>query len=90
VRSPNTDSLPEEHSHVRCGKRVDWHLAKPVTGVDEGRVDFGTRPHIAFELLKRRAHCGRITPPISGSRPWTFHTDRFYRESAASACSAPR
>lgn len=25
---------------------------------------------------------------ISGSRPWTFHTDRFYRESAASLCYA--
>ena len=27
------------------------------------------------------------TLAISGSRPWTFHHDRFYRESAASRCS---
>ena len=29
-----------------------------------------------------------LTPPISGSRPWTFHTARFYRESAALLSSA--
>ena len=28
------------------------------------------------------------TRAISGSRPWTFHRDRFYRESAALRCSA--
>ena len=31
-----------------------------------------------------------LTPPISGSRPWIIHTDQFYRESAASACSPTR
>ena len=30
------------------------------------------------------------TRAISGSRPWTFHLDRFYRESAALRCSADK
>ncbi|MEI6257254.1 MAG: hypothetical protein WCQ77_11470 [Planctomycetota bacterium] len=29
-----------------------------------------------------------LTIAISGSRPWSFHQDRFYRESAALRCSA--
>ena len=40
---------------------------------------------MAFALLVM-IHAGR-TSAISGSRPWTFHRDRFYRESAASLSS---
>jgi hypothetical protein len=49
---------------------------------------------VSLSANRRRAYAAlalgylRLTLAISGSRPWTNHTDRFYRESAASLRSA--
>jgi hypothetical protein len=86
-RTPSAARAPVRHTD--CGLLISlrtlqhefhaaapWMMVAPVLGLRGNGGD-----------SLRSTNRGR-TPPISGSRPWTFHTARFYRESAASACSA--
>jgi hypothetical protein len=85
-RTPSAARAPVRHTD--CGLLISlrtlqhefhaaapWMMVAPVLGLRGNGGD-----------PLRSTNRGR-TSAISGSRPLTFHQDRFYRESAASACS---
>jgi CubicO group peptidase (beta-lactamase class C family) len=70
-REQTTDA---ESSHSRRGTGENPH----------DQETYGKPGH--FGVFIRSVREQRLTIPINGSRPGSFHQDRFYRETAASRC----